>query len=261
VSSEPLNRWDPGLYNQRAAFVTAAGNDLVEMLALQAGERVLDIGCGTGELTAALAARGAVVTGLDASPEMIAVAQARYPAMTFLERDAQALAGDEAFAGAFDAVFSNAALHWMPRQGDVIAGVARALARPGRLVAEMGGRGNTAAVLRAMREVLPRLGEDPERFIPWTFPGPAEHAALLERHGFRVRLLAHFDRPSRMEGEHGLRTWLTLFSEPLLRALGDRRERFFSEMEQACRPALRHEDEAGPRWDIDYVRLRFVAEI
>jgi trans-aconitate methyltransferase len=254
---EPLNRWDPGLYNQRAAFVTAAGNDLVELLAPRAGERVLDLGCGTGELTAALAARGAVVTGLDSSGEMLAAARLRHPALTFAQGDAQALAG----VGAFDAVFSNAALHWMPRQDHVVAGVARALARPGRFVAEMGGRGNTAAVVRALREVLPRLGEDPERYIPWTFPGPAEHATLLERHGFRVRLLMHFDRPSRMEGEHGLRTWLTLFNEPLLSALGERRERFFTDMEDACRAALRREDETGPLWEIDYVRLRFAATI
>jgi len=252
-----MNRWDPDLYNQRAAFVTAAGSELVELLAPRAGERVLDIGCGTGELTAELAARGAVVTGLDASAEMLAVARQRHPELSFKQGDAQALAD----AGAFDAVFSNAALHWMPRQSDVVAGVARALARPGRFVAEMGGHGNTAAVLRALREVLPRLGEDPERFIPWTFPDPAQHAALLERHGFRVRLLTHFDRPSRMEGEHGLRTWLTLFSEPLLRALGDRRESFFVEMEQACSASLRREDQTGPRWEIDYVRLRFLATI
>jgi hypothetical protein len=149
----------------------------------------------------------------------------------------------------------------MPRMEDVVAGVARALARPGRFVAELGGRGNTAVVLRALRAVLPRLGEDPERFIPWTFPSPAEYAALLERHGFRVRFLTHFDRPSRMEGEDGLRSWLALFSEPLLRALGDRRERFFTEMEAACRSALRREDETGPRWELDYVRLRFLATL
>jgi len=116
-------------------------------------------------------------------------------------------------------------------------------------------------VLRGLRAVLPRLGEDPERFIPWTFPSPATYATRLERHGFRVRFMTHFDRPSRMEGEAGLRTWLTIFAEPLVRALGDRSEQFFSEMEATCRDALRREDAAGPRWDIDYVRLRFVAGI
>ena len=254
--AEPSNRWDPRLYNERAAFVTTAGHDLVELLAPNAGERVLDLGCGTGELTAMIAARGARVTGLDASDEMLATARARQPELTFVAADAQALTYD----AAFDAVFSNAALHWMPRLGDVFAGVARALARPGRFVAELGGAGNTATVLRALRDVLPRLGEDPERFIPWTFPTPAEAASLLERHGFRVRWMTHFDRPSRMDGEQGLRTWLTLFNEPLLRALGERRERFFAEMEAACRAAL-HRDGAEPHWDIDYVRLRFVASI
>ena len=255
--SEPLNRWDPRLYAERAAFVTAAGHDLVDLLDPRPGERVLDVGCGTGELTAALAARGAIVTGLDASEEMLGTARARHPALTFVADDAQRLTYD----GAFDAVFSNAALHWMPRADDVVAGVARALGRPGRFVAELGGRGNTATVLRALREVLPRLGEDPERFIPWTFPSPGGYASLLEARGFRVRFLAHFDRPSRLDGEAGLRTWLTLFCEPLLRALGDRRERFFSEMEAACRAALYRVDDAGPAWIVDYVRLRFLATI
>jgi len=249
-------RWDPRLYAERAAFVTAAGHDLVDLLAPRAGERVLDLGCGTGDLTAELAARGAVVTGLDASDEMLTAARARHPALTFTAADAQSLGYD----GAFDAVFSNAALHWMPRADDVVAGVARALARPGRFVAELGGSGNNATVLRGLREVLPRLGEDPERFIPWTFPTPGAYASLLERHGFRVRYLTHFDRPSRMDGEAGLRTWLSIFSEPLLRALGDRRGEFFADMEASC-AALRREDETGPRWEIDYVRLRFLATL
>jgi trans-aconitate methyltransferase len=252
-----LNVWDPQLYNDRAGFVSKAGEDLVELLAPRAGERVLDIGCGTGELTAAIAARGAAVTGLDFSDAMVETARARHPALTFVAADAQSLT-DHA---AFDAVFSNAALHWMPRMEDVVAGVARALARPGRFVAELGGAGNTATVLRGLRAVLPTLGEDPERHIPWTFPSPATYATLLERHGFRVRYLTHFDRPSRMAGEEGLRTWLALFSERLLHALGDRRETFFARMEDACRPTLYRNDADGPRWDIDYVRLRFVATL
>lgn len=252
---EQLNVWDPRLYNERAAFVTEAGQDLVELLAPRPGERVLDVGCGTGELTAAIAARGAVVTGLDLSDDMLKTARDRHPALTFTAADAQSLAYD----AAFDAVFSNAALHWMPRLEDVVAGVARALTRPGRFVAELGGAGNTATVLRALRTVLPTLGEDPELHIPWTFPSPATYATLLERHGFRVRYLAHFDRPSRLAGEEGLRTWLTLFGERLLRGLGDRRETFFARMEDACRAALYKDDTDGPRWDIDYVRLRFVA--
>jgi trans-aconitate methyltransferase len=253
----PLNTWNPRLYNERAAFVTEAGQDLVELLAPQPGERVLDLGCGTGELTAAIAARGAVVTGLDFSEDMLRPARERHPALTFAAGDAQSLT----YAGAFDAVFSNAALHWMPRMDDVVAGVARSLTRPGRFVAELGGAGNTATVLRALRAVLPSLGEDPERHIPWTFPSPATYAAVLERHGFRVRYLTHFDRPSRMMGEEGLRTWLTLFGERLLRSLGERRETFFARMEEACRAALYRHDADGPRWDIDYVRLRFLATL
>jgi trans-aconitate methyltransferase len=256
-----LNDWDPRLYNERAAFVTGAGQAVVELLAPRAGERVLDIGCGTGELTADIAGRGAIVTGLDFSDDMLKTARERHPAITFRVADAQALPSDGTFDGAFEAVFSNAALHWMPRMEDVVAGVARALTRPGRFVAELGGAGNTATVLRGLRAVLPTLGEDPERYIPWTFPSPATYATLLERQGFRVRYLSHFDRPSRMAGEDGLRTWLALFNAHLLRDLGDRRETFFSRMEESCRPALYAQDADGPRWDIDYVRLRFLATL
>src|SRR5262245_55322689 len=153
---------------------------------------------------------------------MLRTARSRHPALAFLCADAQDLAARHEWNGAFDAVFSNAALHWMPRMEDVVAGVAGALARPGRFVAELGGAGNTGAVLAALRTVLPRLREDPERHIPWTFPSPATYATLLERHGFRVRFLTHFDRPSRMDGEEGLRTWLSIFSERLVQSLGDR---------------------------------------
>jgi trans-aconitate methyltransferase len=255
--SEPLNRWNPDLYSASAGFVTAGGRDLVDLLAPRAGERVLDLGCGTGELAAEIAARGATVTGVDASDEMLATAHARHPTVTFATVDGQ----DLAFDGAYEAVFSNAALHWMPRLGDVVAGVARALTPRGRFVAELGGQGNTATVLRALRAVLPALGEDPDRFMPWTFPSPATYATLLEQHGFRVRFMTHFDRPSRLDGEHGLRTWLQLFSEPLLRALGPRRETFYAEMETACRAALYRDDATGPRWELDYVRLRFLATL
>jgi trans-aconitate methyltransferase len=255
--SEPLNRWDPLLYNDRAAFVTAAGHDLVELLAPRAGERVLDLGCGTGELTAALAARGAVVTGLDASADMLATARARHPALTFTVGDGQALT----FDGAFDAVFSNAALHWMPRMDDVVAGVARALARPGRFVAELGGQGNTEAIERAARDVLPRLGADLDLRAWRSYPSPAAYATILERHGLRVRFMTHFDRPSRMDGAHGLRTWLSIFDASLVRALGDRAEAYFAHMEDACRAALFRDDAQGPCWMIDYVRLRFAASI
>src|SRR5207302_10671977 len=106
---QPGQTWDAGLYDGRHAFVWKHGASLVGLLAPRPGERVLDLGCGTGHLTAALAAAGAGVVGLDRSEEMLAQARSAYPALEFVCGDAR----DFRFGEPFDAVFSNAALHWV----------------------------------------------------------------------------------------------------------------------------------------------------
>src|SRR5581483_2815270 len=133
AGAAPANRWNPTLYDRRAAFVSHAASDLIDWLDPRPGEAILDLGCGTGELATAIAARGARVVGLDASAEMIAVARERAPALEWVIGDGEALA----FDGTFDAVFSNAALHWMTRAPAAACGIARALKPGGRLVAEL----------------------------------------------------------------------------------------------------------------------------
>src|SRR5262245_22336955 len=139
--------WDAGLYDGRHAFVWRHGASLVELLAPKPGERVLDLGCGTGHLTARIAEAGAVAVGLDGSAEMLKQARAAYPQLEFVQADARDFRFDEPF----DAVFSNAVLHWINEPAAVIRCVRDALKPGGRFVAEFGGRGNVRAVVAALQ--------------------------------------------------------------------------------------------------------------
>lgn len=243
--------WDPVLYRGAGSFVSTLGAGLVELLAPQPQERVLDLGCGTGELTRAIADRGALVTGLDADAGMIAQARRLHPELSFQVGDGQELT----FANDFEAVFSNAALHWMTRPRDVATGVRRALRPGGRFVAELGGKGNVVTVTETLRAVLDEGGLSSAPLPRWYFPSAAAYAALLEEAGFLVHLVHWFDRPTLLEGEGGLRTWLTLFCGPLLECLGDARDALVREVETRCRPTLFRDGS----WWIDYKRLRVVA--
>ncbi len=243
-------RWNPGRYEARASFVPRLALDLVDLLDARPGERVLDLGCGTGTLTARIAASGARVVGVDGSPEMIEAAREREPALTFAIADGQALS----FAGEFDAVFSNAALHWMPRAPDVAAGVARSLKPGGRFVAEFGGEGCLDRFLGAVSAALSARGEDPRAWTGWYFPPLAEYVGILTAAGLDVRLAHRFDRPTLVEGSDGLREWLRVFRPRLEAVLGDGWTGFVRDVEERCLP-LRCEQ----GWMLDYVRLRIVS--
>lgn len=223
---------------------------LHDYLGLRRGERVLDLGCGDGVLTAKLAGLGCAAVGVDAGPDMVRAARA-------LGVDARVMDGHAlAFEREFDAVFSNAALHWMKTDPDaVIAGVARALRPGGRFVAEMGGQGNVAAITVALVAALNRRGLDGAAAIPWYFPTPAEYGAKLERHGFEVRRIELLPRPTPLA--KGMAAWLETFGEPFLQRLAPaERPPFTAEVVELLRPVLR--DGAG-YWTADYVRLRFAA--
>ncbi len=243
--------WNPTLYDHRAAFVSELASELVVWLRPNPGERVLDLGCGTGTLTAEIARCGALVTGVDSSAEMIAAAREKYAGLAFDVEDGEALAYD----AEFDAVFSNAALHWMPRAQAVARGVERALRSGGRFVAEFGGAGCIATVAQALSEVLQEWQLDPKRYLAWYFPRPGEYAALLEAQGFTVRELRYFERPTPVAGETGLATWLSMFQARLMNELGDRWPELCERVAQRCRQSLFRDGQ----WVLDYVRLRVLA--
>jgi trans-aconitate methyltransferase len=249
VTELSKQHWSAERYAETAHFVPALGAPVLELLAPAQGERILDLGCGDGVLTEKIAAAGAVVVAVDAAPDMVAAARAR-------GLDARVVAGQNlAFDGEFDAVFSNAALHWMHPVGAVLAGVRRALKPGGRFVGEMGGHNNTAAIMVAMSAVLSRRGLDAQRLSPWWFPSAAAYRAKLEAAGFAVDQIRIVPRPTPLPA--GIEAWLDTFAEDFFGALSPAdRLPARTEVAELLRPILM--DEAGT-WIADYVRLRFRA--
>lgn len=251
--SEPQQTWDAQRYAQNAAFVPALGRDVLALLAPQTGERILDLGCGDGVLTEALVAAGATVVGVDSSPDMVAAARAR--GLDAHVVDGQALAQTRAFDGTFDAVFTNAAMHWMPDHDAVIRGVAGLLRPGGRFVGELGGFGNVAALRVAAAAVLSRRGRDAARLSLWTFPTAEDFAARLSHHGFAIERCVLFPRPTRLPTDAA--GWLDTFARAYLDALPEgERIPARTEMVALLEPVLK--TPAGEWW-ADYVRLRFSA--
>ena len=241
--------WDPRHYSEHARFVSDLGMPVVTLLAPLRGERILDLGCGDGPLTRQLCDLGCDVVGVDASPAMVAAARA-------LGIDARVMDGNALqFDCEFDAVFSNAALHWMKEPRTVIAGVWSALRPGGRFVGEFGGHGNVAVIVAALAGALRSRGIDAAAVNPWYNPTVDEYRELLEGQGFTVNTIALFPRPTPLPGS--VVAWLETFAQSFAAALplADR-SAYFQEVAELCRPKLC--DSTG-QWQADYVRLRFSA--
>jgi SAM-dependent methyltransferase len=244
--------WDADRYQRQFGFVSALATDLLVLLDPRPGETVLDLGCGTGELAAAIAATGARVWALDSDPAMVAAARRRLGGDRVLLADAHHVRLPEPV----DAVFSNAALHWMPRPAEVIASVHAALRPGGRFVAELGGAGNIAAILDAFAAALAEQGL-PQPPCPWFFPTPGRYAGLLEAGGFRLARMEHFPRPTPLEGgDRALADWMAMFGRSLTAAVPpDRLGGVLARMTALAAPRLRRHG----RFVADYWRLRFLA--
>lgn len=243
--------WVPERYARHADFVPALGDAILRQLNPQPGERVLDIGCGDGVLTEALVARGATVVGVDGSPAMVEAARAR--GLQVVHADAQRLPTTAPFDVPFDAVFSNAALHWMPDADGVLAGVVRVLRPGGRFVAELGALGNVAAIATALRAALATRGLAPA--FPWYFPAPDIYADRMRRAGLEVDDVTVFPRPTPLPTD--MDGWLETFAGSILAQVPEaERGPVRAATVALLRPALC--DERG-RWVADYVRLRVAA--
>jgi len=245
--------WNAELYDEKHSFVWKMASGLLDLLGAKPGERILDVGCGTGHLTAQIAATGAQVIGIDASATMIQQAREKYPALRFEVMDAREIE----FPEPFDAVFSNATLHWINEPARVVAGISKALRPGGRFVAEFGGKGNVKGILEAVERAWRKLGLSGSAPNPWYYPSIAEYAELLENHWLEVTFATLFDRPTPLEdGERGLSNWLGMFGAALAeKASREQAQRFIATVEEEARPALWRDGQ----WVMDYRRLRIVA--
>ena len=244
--------WDSKTYGEKCAFVGEYGKGVVDLLSVPPGARVLDLGCGRGELTAYLAQRGWNAEGMDASKAQLADAKRRFPEISFFEGDITSFEVEKRY----DAVFSNAVLHWIDkdRQPDALAHVRAALKTGGEFVFEMGGKGNAAAIHAALKEeILARGGTYRHDFF---FPDEAEYSALLEAAGFEVRYASLFARPTPLKGEDGIADWIGVFAKNELFGLPEGQRRAAA---LAAQRRLKGALFADGIWTADYVRLRMKA--
>jgi trans-aconitate 2-methyltransferase len=249
----PQTTWNSTLYEDAHAFVWQYGESLLDFLAPQSDETILDLGCGTGHLTAKIASAGATVWGIDADANMIQQARQNHPQLRFEVADARNFQVDETV----DAVFSNAVLHWIREPDAVLSCIYRALKPGGRFVAELGGQGNIQAIAQALLTALQQLGEDPSTIqLPWYFPSIGDYATRLEHQGFEVRYATLFDRPTALDGPSGLANWLQMFANSLLKGRSlQEQQQIIHLVETQLQPTLFRDHQ----WWADYRRLRIVA--
>lgn len=241
--------WDPISYAKNARFVSDLGSPVLELLSPQAGERILDLGCGDGVLTRKLADLGCKVVAVDSSAPQVEAAKR-------LGLEAYLMAGEELpYLNEFDAVFSNAVLHWIKRADVMIEGVYRSLRPGGRFVAECGGHGCVDKIRTALVRALDRRGVDGESRVPWYFPTPGDYATRLEGVGFRVNSIALIPRPTPLPGD--IIAYLETFGQSFLAGLPDQaRDEYLQEVRAVLEPQLVNPEGV---WVADYVRLRFSA--
>lgn len=242
-------KWNVADYKKFASFVPQLGQPLLDLLQPIAGEKILDLGCGDGVLTEKLQKAGCDVFGIDSSPEMVEEAKSR--GINACVMNATQLTFDEEF----DAVFSNAVLHWIKEPDLVIGGVVRALKPGGRFAAEFGGKGNVKTIEDTLIEVVTSLGENGRALSPWYYPSPEEYQSILEKHGLKVESIELIQRPTPLP--NGMAGWLKTFAGPFLKPFNkDKQAQILQVSENNMRPVLC--DKNG-NWHADYVRLRVLA--
>lgn len=246
------NTWDAQLYDSKHNFVTNYGNSVVELLNPQPHETILDLGCGSGDLTANIATKTTKAVGIDFSYEMIARAKSNHVGIEFIQHNAEEVLP---FDYQFDAIFSNAALHWMINANAVAKNMAQALKPNGRLVLEMGGKGNIETIIKAISSAANNYDIHNLPIFNF-FPSIAEYSTILEQHGFKVTYAWLFERPTLLDGEDGLRNWIKMFRNDMFNLIPiTEQENFLKLSEEFARAKLYQNNQ----WIADYVRLRMIA--
>lgn len=246
-------KWNTNLYDEKYNFVSKYGEAVIDLLAPKEGEDILDVGCGTGDLTELISGAGANVIGIDNSEEMIKKAHEKYPHLKFFLKSAD----NFSFQKKFDAVFSNATLHWVLDKEKAAQRIYDSLKKGGRFVAEFGGKGNVNNIVSALKKSLTDYGAvDTANKKVWYFPSLSEYTSLLEAKGFRLIWAAHFDRETLLQGQDGIRNWLYMFAKPFLENLSTERiEQILADVEKQIKPTNYKNDQ----WFADYIRLRVKA--
>lgn len=247
------HNWDTHLYDEKHNYVFKFGEDVINLLKPQPGEIILDLGCGTGHLTNLIAEAGAEVYGIDSSAEMIEQARLKYPALKFDVMDAT----NFKFEKKYDAVFSNAVLHWIPEKGKVVECVFNCLKPGGRFVAEFGGKDNVKNVITSIRKILIANGfSNNTQYIDWYFPSIGEYASILEKTGFRVIYAVHFDRDTFMNEGVDISSWLEMFAKRIFEGINEDKK---SELIELIKNDLGPTNQKDGKWFVDYKRLRIAA--
>ncbi|NRD77050.1 methyltransferase domain-containing protein [Bacillus sp. BRMEA1] len=244
--------WDANLYDHKHSFVSKYGNSLVELLNPQQGEKILDLGCGTGDLANALYEHGAKIVGVDKSQNMVEQAISKFPHIEFMVQDATNLDYDHEF----DAVFSNATLHWVQPADKALSGIYKSLKQGGRFVAEFGGKGNVQTIINEIIQQIQETGFEFNRSqFPWYYPSIAEYSTLMEEAGFRVTYAQHYDRPTPLDGENGLKNWIHMFGKNLFEGLNEHTtNEIISTVEHNLKEILYNDG----TWIADYKRIRVI---
>lgn len=245
--------WDADLYDNKHSFVAKYGEDVLGWLAPQKNEHILDVGCGTGTLTEKIAESGAIVTGVDASPDMIAKAKEVYHNIGFLVKDAT----DFSFEKPFDAVFSNATFHWIKNQQQLLQSIYNSLKQGGRLVYEMGAKHNIDSIHNAVKKVLIEEGFEANTNIEVNyFASPGEHASMLEKIGFTISNIIQFERPTELVGEDGMKNWIVQFAQAYFQNIPKEKAENIIDKAVAILKGTNYEN---GKWYADYIRLRVKA--
>ncbi len=246
--------WNPKLYTDKHAFVYEYGSDLIQLLKPQKHERILDLGCGSGQLTEAINKLAHEVIGIDKSPEMIADAKKSYPTLHFQVSDA----ANFEFKQPFDAIFSNATLHWVLDYKAAIDCMYQQLKPGGRIVLEFGGKDNVASITAALRTSLAARGYLAQSQLEqWFFPSLGHYTSALESQGFTVNLAHYYERPTALAtAQTGIKDWLTMFASTFFSDVATKDIiSIKNEVQEALKPILLKDD----TWYADYKRIRIVA--
>lgn len=247
-----VDQWNPNLYDEQHSFVSNYGSSLIDVLQPKKGEVIVDLGCGTGDLAYQIAQVGATVIGIDQSENMIGQAKKKFPSIEFHVEDATTLN----FKKNVDAVFSNATLHWVQPPDKALQCIYNSLKIGGRFVAEFGGKGNVKTITNELINEMKKSGiPNSEQRFPWYYPSVGEYTSLMEQVGFRVTYAIHYDRPTILKGEDGLKNWIQMFGGALLEDIdAQQKETIISNVVSTLKPTMFD----GENWTADYKRIRVV---